>query len=51
MLPLFPLIAAALTLPLVLGVVLPAVWSRQPARRTAARAVLRMLLDAVRRRG
>ncbi|MDH6137729.1 hypothetical protein P3T37_007162 [Kitasatospora sp. MAA4] len=34
-----------------LGVVLPAVWSRQPARRQAARAVLRLLLDAFGRRG
>lgn len=32
------------------GVVLPAVWSRKPARRRAALTVLAQLLDALRRR-
>jgi hypothetical protein len=31
------------------GVVLPAVWSRRPARRTAALRVLTQLLGALRR--
>ncbi|GAA1949553.1 hypothetical protein [Kitasatospora viridis] len=38
-----------LTVLLLLGVVLPAVWSRRPARRAAAREVLRLLLAALRR--
>ncbi|WP_316525582.1 hypothetical protein [Kitasatospora brasiliensis] len=45
-----PLFVATLLILLVLGVVLPAVWSRRPVRRTAARTVLRMLLEAVARR-
>ena len=32
------------------GVVLPAVWSAKPARRKAAAAVLRQILDVIRRR-
>jgi hypothetical protein len=37
----------ALTLLLVVGVVFPAVWSRDTARRRAAAAVLRLLLTAL----
>ncbi len=37
---------AALVLIVYLGVVLPAVWSARPARRKAAAAVLRQILDA-----
>ena len=32
------------------GVVLPAVWSAKPARRRAAQAVLRQILDSLRNR-
>lgn len=39
----------AVTFLLFTGVVLPAVWSRRHARRSAARAVLRLLLDGSRR--
>ncbi|GLW53832.1 hypothetical protein [Kitasatospora phosalacinea] len=42
---------ALLLLTLLAGVVLPAVWSRRPERRSAARGVLRMLLTALRRDG
>ncbi|MFD9794396.1 hypothetical protein ACFWXK_26015 [Streptomyces sp. NPDC059070] len=41
---------ALVPLALVVGVVLPAVWSTRPARRRAAAAVLGQLLAAVRRR-
>jgi len=42
-------VAAALAVVLVCGVVLPAVWSRRPARRAAAAKVLAQLLGAFRR--
>jgi hypothetical protein len=41
--------AAGLILLLYLGIALPAVWSARPARRQAAIAVLRLILDACRR--
>ncbi|MEV5876735.1 hypothetical protein AB0L75_21365 [Streptomyces sp. NPDC052101] len=44
------LLAALVFLAVYAGVVLPAVWSRRPARRTAALTVLTRLLDALRRR-
>ncbi|MGV4987966.1 hypothetical protein ACWC0C_13035 [Streptomyces sp. NPDC001709] len=45
-----PLLLAALVfLAVYAGVVLPAVWSRRPARRTAALKVLVQLLGALRR--
>ncbi|QOV38676.1 hypothetical protein IM697_10025 [Streptomyces ferrugineus] len=45
-----PLLFAALVfLSVYVGVVLPAVWSRRPARRTAALKVLTQLLSALRR--
>jgi hypothetical protein len=45
-----PLLLAALVLLAVYaGVVLPAVWSRRPARRAAALKVLAQLLGALRR--
>jgi hypothetical protein len=47
--PSVPAVAAALAVVLVCGVVLPAVWSRQPARRAAAAQVLAQLLGAFRR--
>jgi hypothetical protein len=37
--------AAALALLIYTGIALPAVWSAKPARRTAAAAVLRQLID------
>ena len=37
---------AALVLLVYLGIALPAVWSSKPARRKAAAAVLRQILDA-----
>jgi hypothetical protein len=40
---------AAVFLLLYVGVILPAVWSAQPARRRAAREVLQRLLDTLRR--
>ncbi len=44
-------VAAVLAVTLVFGgVVLPAVWSRRPARRAAAAKVLAQLLGALRRR-
>ena len=48
--PSVPTVAAALAVVLVFGgVVLPAVWSRRPARRAAAAKVLAQFLDAFRR--
>jgi hypothetical protein len=47
-----PLLLPLLTLPallIVLGVVLPAVWSTKPTRRRAAHAVLAQLLAALHR--
>ena len=45
-----PALAVVLTTALVFGgVVLPAVWSRRPARRAAATKVLAQLLGALRR--
>ena len=38
--------AAGLILLLYIGIALPAVWSARPARRKAATAVLRLILDA-----
>jgi len=38
--------AAGLALLIYIGVVLPAVWSAKPARRRAANAVLRQILNA-----
>ncbi|KOV90519.1 MULTISPECIES: hypothetical protein [unclassified Streptomyces] len=43
------LLAALVFLAVYAGVVLPAVWSRRPARRTAALRVLDRLLGALRR--
>ncbi|MFF6782763.1 hypothetical protein [Streptomyces sp. NPDC012510] len=46
-----PVLLAALVFTAVYaGVVLPAVWSRKPARRNAALRVLTQLLTALRRR-
>jgi len=48
-----PVVAASLgvlALLIYAGVVLPAVWSAKPARRKAAAAVLRQILDVIRRR-
>ncbi|WP_369168980.1 hypothetical protein AB5J49_14115 [Streptomyces sp. R28] len=42
------LFAAVVFLAVYVGVVLPAVWSRRPARRTAALKVLTQLLGALR---
>ena len=47
---LYVLLAALILTAVFSGVVLPAVWSRKPARRQAALRVLAQLLDAVRRR-
>ncbi|UUU34300.1 hypothetical protein JIX56_33145 [Streptomyces sp. CA-210063] len=45
-----PVLLAALVFTAVyVGVVLPAVWSRKPARRRAALSVLTQLLTALRR--
>ncbi|MFI2199758.1 hypothetical protein ACH47Z_03010 [Streptomyces sp. NPDC020192] len=44
------LLAALVFLAVYAGVVLPAVWSRRPARRTAALKVLGQLLGALRYR-
>lgn len=41
---------AALALLVYIGIALPAVWSAKPARRKAAAAVLRQVLDACTRR-
>jgi hypothetical protein len=38
--------AAGLALLVYIGIALPAVWSAKPARRRAAAAVLRQILDA-----
>ena len=38
--------AAGLTLLVYIGIALPAVWSAKPARRRAAAALLRQILDA-----
>ncbi|MDI5911864.1 MULTISPECIES: hypothetical protein [Streptomyces] len=43
------LLVALIFLAFYVGVVLPAVWSRRPARRTAALKVLTQLLGALRR--
>lgn len=43
------LFAVFVFLAVYVGVVLPAVWSRRPARRTAALKVLAQLLGALRR--
>ncbi len=48
---LFALPTAAVFAALYAGVVLPAVWSRKPARRSAALKVLAQLLGARDRRG
>ncbi|WP_043474467.1 hypothetical protein [Streptomyces collinus] len=37
------------TVMIFVGVVLPTIWSRHPYRRTAARATMNTLLDALRR--
>lgn len=51
-LPAAPVLLMALVfLAVYLGVVLPAVWSRRPARRSAALKVLTQLLGPLRRRG
>lgn len=47
-LPLLAALAAALLLAFYLGVVLPAVWSRDPKRRRAARIVLTDILTSFR---
>lgn len=39
--------AAGLALVVVVGVALPAVWSRHAYRRAAARSVLRLLMEAL----
>ncbi|RPK81258.1 MULTISPECIES: hypothetical protein [Streptomyces] len=44
------LLAVAAVAAIYLSVVLPAVWSRKPARRAAALKVLTQLLEAVRHR-
>ena len=45
-----PTVVAALAVTLIFGgVILPAVWSRRPARRAAAAKVLAQLLAALRR--
>jgi hypothetical protein len=47
---LYPVLLPLLTLPallIVLGVILPAVWSTKPARRRAAHTVLAQLLTAL----
>ncbi|MFD9332403.1 hypothetical protein [Streptomyces sp. NPDC060065] len=50
-LPFLPLLFTALVfIAVYAGVVLPAVWSRKPARRHAAFRVLTQLLAALRRR-
>jgi hypothetical protein len=43
-------VAAVVVLLLVVGVVLPAVWSSRPDRRREARAVLRLILLSLRSR-
>ena len=43
-------LAALVIILIYFGVVLPAIWSRKRARRTAAADVLRQLLDFFRRR-
>jgi hypothetical protein len=43
--------AAGLVLLVYVGIALPAVWSACPARRRAAAAVLRLILDACTRPG
>ncbi len=49
--PSVPAVVAALAVVLVFcGVVLPAVWSRRPARRAAAAKVLAQLLGVLHRR-
>jgi hypothetical protein len=48
--PLAVALAALLTTTLITGVILPAVWSRDAARRSAALAVLTRILEAFRPR-